>query len=155
MLFIDHWYFANYCGYQKDHFLETDSFSLCRAPTSDGRLKPDVSAPGYFIFSANSAATATPTCQIVSMAGIMTKDSSSFFFSFAFLNLRFKDSLQFMDKSCDRFFFPLSIPLFLGTSMATPVTAGLVTLARQYFVDGILNLLFKKKRKRKKTTLNR
>ena len=64
-------------------------------PTSDGRIKPDLMAPGDAIYSAmpltSAQAASGDTCQTVRMS---------------------------------------------GTSMATPLAAGAVTLLRQYFVDG-------------------
>jgi len=64
-------------------------------PTQDGRIKPDLMAPGDNIYSAKPLTAAQEasgdTCQTVRMS---------------------------------------------GTSMATPLAAGAVTLLRQYFVDG-------------------
>jgi hypothetical protein len=60
-------------------------------PMADGRTKPDLAAPGYWVVSARSSGQALQTCSLASLA---------------------------------------------GTSMATPVMAGLATLVRQYFADG-------------------
>ena len=63
-----------------------------QGPTRDGRMKPDILAPGYFIASAKG------------------KDTSNSVF-------------------CDR-------KLMAGTSMATPITAGMAVKVRQYFLQG-------------------
>jgi len=44
------------------------SFSS-RGPTSDGRIKPDVVAPGYFISSANAEPGESQSCSTLAMAG--------------------------------------------------------------------------------------
>ena len=91
-----------------------------RGPTSDGRTKPDLVAPGYFVYSGRLETTYhfdtyAPECTapaadvcFPSFGGCYVTDPSN---------------------TC-----PVG-PL-LGTSMATPIAAGLGALARQYFVDG-------------------
>jgi hypothetical protein len=91
-----------------------------RGPTVDGRIKPDVVAPGYRVDSARF-----PVEYIVDEG----------------------------DPACDpgdpRVCFPIVGGCYvtdttatcysarlLGTSMSSPVTAGLAALARQYFMDG-------------------
>ncbi len=61
-------------------------------PTFDGRMKPDISAPGMFVISAAGKFNpAEPHCEVIQYA---------------------------------------------GTSMATPVTAGMASYVREYFVQG-------------------
>ena len=71
----------------------TCTCSCCtyRGPSFDGRIKPDVCAPGVKIRSSKSSGCIIESCDTMEMS---------------------------------------------GTSMATPIAAGLATLVRQYFMDG-------------------
>lgn len=91
-----------------------------RGPTADGRIKPDVVAPGHFVHSASFPvqyfqATGDPACD--------PGDPNVCFPSFG--GCYVTDPLG----TCN-------VNRLLGTSMSTPVTAGLAALARQYFTDG-------------------
>ena len=41
----------------------------CMGPTSDGRIKPDILAPGVNIDSAGSSGTQTPSCSVTTKTG--------------------------------------------------------------------------------------
>jgi hypothetical protein len=91
-----------------------------RGPTQDGRIKPDIVAPGYRVSSARFPVDyifdeSDPACDesdpevcLPGFGGCYVMDSSA---------------------TCHA-------TNLLGTSMASPVAAGLSALARQYFVDG-------------------
>jgi len=50
--------------------IEKMAFFSSLGPTFDNRIKPDISAPGYFTYSSKASGTSdTETCEIVSMAG--------------------------------------------------------------------------------------
>lgn len=71
---------------------ENVAFFSSRGPTRDGRVKPDILAPGFFVSSALGSNTSTA---------------------------------QFCD-----------VQRMAGTSMATPIAAGMVVKVRQYFREG-------------------
>jgi subtilisin family serine protease len=75
-------------------------------PTSDGRIKPDVVAPGDFIQSAWSG----PPSEVEKALSLSAGDKWT------------------VEGTC-------AVHQMSGTSMATPVTAGTVLLVRQYFMD--------------------
>ncbi len=91
-----------------------------RGPTADGRIKPDITAPGYLVESARFPVTyygsiLNPACDpeepgvcLPGFGGCYVADTA---------------------QTCHT-------DLLLGTSMATPITAGLGALARQYFTEG-------------------
>jgi hypothetical protein len=76
-------------------------------PTHDGRIKPDVAAPGQYIFSASSSRS--QSSWNITSVGI--------------------DNFATGGNTCN-------LTPKAGTSMATPVTAGAVALVRQFFMDG-------------------
>lgn len=75
-----------------------------RGPTADGRIKPEILAPGQEIVSAHSDGSGNNGyhCNVGEPAGANSG----------------------------------ALLAMAGTSMATPVTAGLATLVRQYYVEG-------------------
>jgi hypothetical protein len=79
-----------------------------QGPTGDGRIKPDVVAPGV-VYSAT-----TDRNTLIDLGGG-------------------KDTTNNMDDNCD-----VDPPgsITMGTSFSSPLTAGAATLARQYFTDG-------------------
>jgi len=79
-----------------------------QGPTSDGRLKPDVVAPGI-VYSATTDSSTT-----IDLGGG-------------------KNTTSFTDDNCN-----VDPPgsITMGTSFSSPLTAGAATLARQYFTDG-------------------
>jgi hypothetical protein len=89
-----------------------------RGPAPDGRIKPDVSAPGYIVASSRFPVTYVededdPQCDgpdvcLPSFGGCYVTDSA---------------------ETCHA-------DGLLGTSMASPAVAGMAALARQYFVEG-------------------
>ncbi|CAM9283376.1 unnamed protein product [Chrysoparadoxa australica] len=74
-----------------DNISEVAYFSSQGPLVDDGRIKPDVVAPGYHLFSASANPEEPGSCKVEAMA---------------------------------------------GTSMATPVVAGLAAMIRQYFLQG-------------------
>ena len=113
----------NYDGSFQDIFGILDPENVVvwssRGPTVDGRIKPDVVAPGdgvhsarfpvqYFSDSGNAACAGPGEVCFPSFGGCYVTDVS---------------------QSCS--VHPLS-----GTSMSTPAAAGFAALARQYFTDG-------------------
>jgi hypothetical protein len=91
-----------------------------RGPAADGRIKPDLTAPGYLVTSARFPVqyfsnSAHPSCD----AG--DPDVCFPFFGGCYV----MDSSQTCSAGTN-----------LGTSMAAPTVAGLAALARQYFTDG-------------------
>ena len=88
----------------------------------DGRIKPDVVAPGFFVWSAASADSSSRTCDLVHMAGLCA----------GFLLVILGHSMS----GCLQFGYPL------GTSMATPVVAGNSAQVRQYYREGHYNKYF-------------
>lgn len=86
------------------------SFSS-RGPTHDQRIKPDVVAPGYYIFSARADGK-----KINVNCGAQICSSH--------------------DRSSGKCVAEDSVVAMAGTSMATPVTAGSAALVRQYFREG-------------------
>jgi len=81
------------------------AFFSSRGPAADGRIKPDVSAPGYYVVSARADANrSTEQCgDPLSPTGLGSESG---------------------------------LLAMAGTSMATPVTAGAMTLVREYYVRG-------------------
>ena len=91
-----------------------------RGPTSDGRLKPDITAPGYTVQSARfpvewiedaldpACDPADPQVCLLGFGGCYRTDTAA---------------------TCN-------VGDMLGTSMAAPTVAGLAVLSRQYFTDG-------------------
>jgi len=79
-----------------------------RGPTSDGRISPDVVAPGQSILSMNAVPSEVGECD---------PDSEPLSFS---SGVGQSDGVQYLQ----------------GTSMATPAVSGAAALVRQYFKDG-------------------
>jgi len=93
------------------------SFSS-RGPTADGRIKPDVVAPGHHILSASAEPDMVGECDSPSypQAPACTWNAPA--------------NTTCVDDVVD------GVRFLAGTSMATPVTAGAAALIRQYFTDG-------------------
>jgi hypothetical protein len=87
---------------QLSQLMEFNSQSIApfsaMGPTPDGRLKPDIVAPGHWIISAKASPTS--------------------------------------DGSCDADTLSKHVTFKAGTSMAAPVSAATLALARQYFMEG-------------------
>lgn len=114
----------NYDAVFQDAFGGLDPENMTRfsgvGPAGDGRLRPDVVAPGYLVYSNRfpvqyisdagdpQCAGDLPDVCLPSFGGCYLIDTSA---------------------SC-------SVNALQGTSMSTPIIAGLGTLARQYMVDG-------------------
>ena len=114
----------NYDGTHNDEFGILDPENMAafssRGPTTDGRLKPDIVAPGFRVHSARFPVEyfpdeGDPVCDprdpevcLPNFGGCYVTDTS---------------------ETCN--VDPLS-----GTSMASPLAAGLGALVRQYFTDG-------------------
>lgn len=86
--------FSNQITFDKESMADFSSIG----PASDGRLKPDVVAPGYYIYSAAADQSNGAQCGGNDVPNVVYKSA--------------------------------------GTSMATPILAGIVALARQYFTSG-------------------
>lgn len=78
-----------------------------RGPTTDGRRKPDVVAPGQSILSSRAIPSQTGECD--PLDGRIPTGGSGY-----------REGLMYMQ----------------GTSMATPITTGAAALVRQYFIEG-------------------
>jgi hypothetical protein len=89
-------------------------------PAADGRIKPDLAGPGYLVFSNRFA-----TRYFSDPAQCTPPDPSVEVCYPSFGGCYF----TYTADTC-------SVQSLLGTSMATPVVAGLAALARQYFTDG-------------------
>ena len=100
----DLWYF--------DHGMDSVSYSSSRGPTKDGRIKPDVLAPGRTILSAGARPSVEGECDPEDTSSIHVKNGNGQFGS--------EDGLLYLQ----------------GTSMSTPVVAGSAAIIRQYFMDG-------------------
>jgi len=95
------------------HLRQDLLFFSSRGPTQDGRIKPDLVAPGM-VFSA----TTNPDTTID--LGCCDKEGNQI------LNSNEEDDNCNVDTEWPAF----------GTSFSTPATAGAAVLARQYYVDG-------------------
>jgi len=78
-----------------------------RGPTNDGRMKPDLVAPGHAILSSGARPSQVNECE--GPSGSFPSAGGSSTYGIAYMS---------------------------GTSMATPVTTGNAALVRQYFMDG-------------------
>jgi hypothetical protein len=78
-----------------------------RGPTNDGRMKPDIVAPGHSILSAGARPSSTGECEGPAGSFPSAGGSSSY-------------GIKYMS----------------GTSMATPVTSGNAAMVREYFEKG-------------------
>ena len=91
-----------------------------RGPTADGRLKPDLVAPGFRVDSARFPVTYHPSVMDPACApgnaGVCKPGFGGCYVT---------DTAE----TC-------YVDALLGTSQATPIVAGLATLARQYFTKG-------------------
>jgi subtilisin family serine protease len=94
-------------------------------PTLDGRIKPDVVAPGYFITSARAQPPAPLLSEIYDCSRVTNSSEcgSSRTSELDHLLQHSQSIIQYVQPK-------------LGTSMATPITAGNAVLVRQYFIDG-------------------
>jgi hypothetical protein len=91
-----------------------------RGPTTDGRLKPDITAPGVSVISSRFLTTyrsdeLDPQC-----------DAADPDVCFPFFGGCYRTET---DQTC-------TADVLTGTSMASPTVAGLAALARQYFEEG-------------------
>jgi subtilisin family serine protease len=144
----------------KNEFLLA-SFSS-RGPTPDGRIKPDILAPGSYVTSAKSDGRLNSfQCSkglsfvclsvltgwlAVPLSPLLSLSVSNSFVCFAYVYplFFFLSLICFVFSSAHSLFLSLSLSLFAdnsllameGTSMATPITAGAAALVRQYFMDG-------------------
>lgn len=84
-----------------------------RGPTLDGRIKPDIVAPGYAILSAGARPNITGEC-----------DPTTGEFDTAFLPYENMDDPN------------TGLTYKAGTSMAAPVVSGSAAILRQYFAEG-------------------
>jgi hypothetical protein len=93
-----------------------------RGPATDGRVKPDVVAPGYRVYSNRF------TTQYVSdeLAPECSPGDPAIEVCFPDVGGCYR---SLTDDTC-------AVGHLLGTSMAAPIVAGLGALARQYFTDG-------------------
>jgi hypothetical protein len=93
-----------------------------RGPAADGRLKPDLAAPGYFVYS-NRFPTQYFSDELAAECSPVDPSIDVCFPDFGGC---------YLSHTAD----DCAVEQLLGTSMAAPTAAGLATLARQYFSDG-------------------
>ena len=97
-----------------DHIASFSSFG----PTEDGRIKPDIVAPGEITSASGAAALNDNVDNFFSGSGGSSGGGN------------------WIGNNQDQDWEECRVVQISGTSMATPVVAGAATLVRQYFVDG-------------------
>lgn len=56
---------------ETDSSVDTMAYFSSLGPTFDGRIKPDITAPGYFTTSAQAGLTSSDNCYVTSKAGMI------------------------------------------------------------------------------------